>query len=174
MDKVEEIIKLDLACGNRKKEGFIGVDIVKIPQVDIVYDLDKFPWDFVKDNSVDEINIYNYLEHVKDLMGFMNECYRIMKIGAKMFVSSPYYTSMRSMQDPTHVRPISEATFLYYNKKWREENLLSHYPITADFDYTFGYMMFPEWASRNEEAKAFAIRHYWNVAADIQVALTKR
>jgi len=81
---------------------------------------------------------------------------------------------MRSMQDPTHVRPISEATFLYYNKKWREENLLSHYPITADFDYTFGYMMFPEWASRNEEAKAFAIRHYWNVAADIQVALTKR
>ncbi len=53
-------------------------------------------------------------------------------------------------------------------------NKLDHYPIKADFDFSFGYDFMPDWAMRSEEAKAFAIRHYTNVVADIQVVLMKK
>jgi hypothetical protein len=97
-----------------------------------------------------------------------------MKPGGKCEIVAPYYSSMRAWQDPTHVRAISEATFLYFNQEWLKTNGLDHYDVSADFDFSYGYVMSPEWISRSEEAKAFAIRHYINVISDIQVLLTKR
>lgn len=165
--------KLDIACGQTRPEGFYGVDIAKGENVDMVYDLEKFPWPF-PDNSVDEATCSHYIEHTKDIIKFMDEVYRILKPGAKALIRAPYYNSVRAWQDPTHTRVISEATFLYYNREWRVNNKLDHYPIKSDFDYGFGYDFMPDWAMRSEEAKAFAVRHYTNVVADIQVVLTKR
>lgn len=169
----EKVLRLDLACGDNKKEGFYGVDIAKTPSVDKVVDLDKFPWPF-KADSVEEIHCSHYIEHTKDIIKFMDECWRILKKGGKMTVIAPYYSSMRCWQDPTHVRAISEASFLYYNKNWREQNKLAHYPIKADFDFVYGYNLSPEWANRSEDARSFAIKHYINVISDIIVTLEKR
>ena len=169
----DQVLKVDLACGQNKQEGFVGVDIAKLPGVDIVHNLEVYPWPF-EDNSVDEVFCSHYVEHTPCLMKFMNELYRIMKVGAKCTVLAPYYTSMRCWQDPTHLRAISEASFLYYNKQWRLENKLDHYPITCDFDFSYGYVITQEWATRNEEARLFAIKHYWNVVSDIQVTLVKK
>lgn len=168
-----EPLKLDLACGINKKEGFTGVDICPGEGVDVVHDLESFPWPF-EDNSVDEVSMMNYIEHVKDLMGFMNELHRVMKSGAKCEVTAPYWSSIRAWQDPTHIRPINEATFLYYNKDWREREKLTQYPITADFDYSYGFFFYPGWEHRSDEAKNFAVLHYNNVVSDIQVSLTKK
>lgn len=165
--------RLDIACGQNKAPGFFGVDIAAAEGVDLVYDLEQFPWPF-PDNSVDEATCSHYIEHTKDLIKFMNEVYRILKPGGKVLFLAPYYNSMRAWQDPTHTRAISEATFLYYNKDWRVANKLDHYPIICDFDFTFGYNMTPDWAMRAEEARAFAIRHYTNVVSDIQAVLTKK
>lgn len=167
-------LKLDLACGKNKQPGFLGVDKVKIPEVDYVWNLEKFPYPF-KENSVDEIYCAHYVEHVPDLIKFIDEIYRILKPGGKALIVAPYYSSMRAWQDPTHKRAISEASFLYFNKGWREQNNLDHYlDIKSDFDFSYSYMITPDWATRNEEARAFAIRHYINVVSDIQVILTKR
>ena len=103
--------RLDVACGSNKTPGFFGVDIAKTKDVDVVWDLEKFPWPF-PDNSVDEIVCNHYIEHTKDLISFMNELYRIMVPGGTAIIRAPYYNSMRAWQDPTHVRAISEATFL--------------------------------------------------------------
>jgi SAM-dependent methyltransferase len=170
----EKLVKLDLACGERKQAGFLGVDKIKIPEVDCVWDLEKFPYPF-KDNSVDEIYCSHYIEHTADVVRFMNEIFRMLKVGGKCTIIAPYYSSMRAWQDPTHRRAISEATFLYFNKGWRTANKVNHYLATdADFDFSYSYMITPEWANRNEEARAFAIAHYINVVSDIQILLTKR
>lgn len=168
-----ESIKLDIACGNNKQDGFIGIDKVKTDKTDVVMDLEQYPWSF-PDNYTDEVNISHYIEHIYDLMKFMNELYRIMKPQTTATIVSPYYTSTRAWQDPTHKRAISEASFLYFNKKWREDNKLQHYPITCDFDFTYGYIMYPDFISRAEEYRAFAMRHFWNVVSDLKVILTKR
>jgi SAM-dependent methyltransferase len=166
-------MKLDIACGQNKKEGFTGIDSIKVAGVDIVHDLDKFPWPF-EDNSVEEINCSHYLEHTGDLCRFMDECYRILIPGGKMQVVSPYYTSVRCWQDPTHKRAISEMTFMYFNAGWRLSQKLDHYPIRCDFDFTYGYSINAPWNQKAEEARNFAITHYVNVVSDIFVTLTKR
>ena len=166
-------LKLDLGCGQRKQEGFVGVDIAPIEGVDIVHDLRNVPWPFA-DNSVDQIYSSHTIEHLDDLIPFFNEVHRILKPGCQAVIIAPYYSSIRCWQDPTHKQAISECTFLYYNKQWREEQGLSHYPITADFDFTYGYSFHPNWAARSDEARAFAVAHYINVVTDIQVAMTKR
>lgn len=181
-----DVIKLDLACGQRKREGFTGVDIAKADGVDIVYDLSKFPWEFLEDNSVDEIFSSHFIEHVDDLIPFMEEIHRVLKPaefdpnlpnkpvkGFATFIA-PYHQSTRCWQDPTHKQAISERTFLYFNKDWRKQNGLDHYPITSDFDYFYSYSFNPAVAGRSQEWLQFAINHYFNIVDDINVTVTKR
>lgn len=173
MKKEKKLLKYDLACGqNKNPDGFIGVDIRGKP--DIKYDLNKYPWKFAKSDTVDEIFCSHYIEHTEDLIKFMDECYRILKTGGKMMVIAPYYSSIRAWQDPTHKRVISECSFLYFNKQWRETNKLDHYGIKCDYDFAYGYAIDSSWVGRNDEARTFAIKHYWNVVNDIQVNLTKK
>ena len=176
MEDKKELIsqaKLDLACGQNRVEGYFGIDIAAGDKVDAVVDLEQFPWP-IESDSAEDIVCSHYVEHTPDLMKFMDEVYRILKPGGKIKIIAPYYNSIRCWQDPTHKRAISEATFLYYNKQWREANKLDHYPIHCDFDYTYGYDMNPSWANRSEDARNFAILHYNNVINDIHVVMTKR
>lgn len=168
-------MKLDIACGQNKREGFQGVDIYAGPGVDFVWDLEKYPWTPFKDNSVAEANVSHYAEHTKDLMAFMNEVYRICEDGAKVTIIGPYYTSIRAWQDPTHVRALSEATWLYYNKSWREMNKLDHYPINCNFDIGNAVLFFNEpWNQKADEARRFAAQHYFNAVSDMMVELYVR
>jgi len=169
--KINGELKLDIACGINKKPGFTGVDICG--GADIVVDLEKFPWPFA-DNSVDEIFCSHYVEHTPDLISFANELYRIMKVGTKAEIIAPYYSSIRAWQDPTHLRAISENTFLYFNKEWRQINELDHYPIVCDFDFECSYKFDPDWRDRSDDELKFAIKHYINVVYDIRATLIKR
>lgn len=191
--KKNQPLKLSLACGGHKPEGFKGVDVVKTDDTDYVQDLLKFPWSQFADNSVDEIECSNFVEHIPHgdsqhdpFFQFFDEIYRILKpatfdpenpnipISGFARIVCPYYSSMRAWQDPTHHRAISEASFLYLNKQWRIDNKLNHYPISCDFDFNYGYILAPEWQSRSQEAQMFAIQHYINVVSDIQVQIVKR
>lgn len=171
-DVVDDKVKIDIGCGSSKVPGYTGVDICDIEGVDIVHDLEQYPWPF-ENESVDEIHCSHYAEHVSCLIKFMDESFRILKYGGTMFIRSPYYNSIRAWQDPTHRQEISEATFCYYNAAWRKENKLSHYKIVSDFDFQFGYEYAPEWTLRSDEAKSFAAKHWTNVVNDIYVRLVK-
>jgi len=191
--KTSEPLKLSLACGGNKPEGFKGVDIAQTADADYVLDLLKFPWDQFADNSVDEIECSHFVEHIPHGDGyhdpffqFFDEIHRILKpaefdpanpnVALRGFarITCPYYSSMRAWQDPTHQRAISEASFLYLNKQWRLDNKLDHYPVTCDFDFSYGYVVNPTWQTRNQEAQSFAFQNYINSVSDIQVLLTKR
>lgn len=163
--------RLDIACGNRKKPGFVGVDMCS--NADVICDLEQFPWPF-EDSSVDEVYCSHYIEHTRDLIAFFNELYRVMKPGATAEIIAPYYSSIKAWQDPTHVRAISENTFFYCNREWRLINKLGHYPIVADFDYNFEFLLQPAWEDKSDTELRFAMRHYINVISDIHTVLTKR
>ena len=55
--------RLDLACGDNKKEGYKGIDVAKTDTVDYVVDLQQFPWP-IESESVEEINCSHYIEHI--------------------------------------------------------------------------------------------------------------
>ena len=176
-------INYDLGCGSNKQKGFIGVDIIKKgTQANIEWDLfHKFPWEFAKDNSVNSVFASHVVEHIPHGDGyydpfyqFMDECYRILKPGGTATFITPYYTSMRAFQDPTHLRFIGEASYLYVSKKWREDNKLAHYPIKCDFEVmNMNHAVSEEFTGRAQEAIQYAASHNWNVVNDLIVVLKK-
>lgn len=106
-------IKVDIGCGSRKPEGFIGVDIYPWPGVDIVADLTKFfPF---PDNTVDEIRAYDCLEHLPNIIHSMNEIWRICKPGATVDILVPSTDGRGAFQDPTHVSFWNINSFMYYS-----------------------------------------------------------
>jgi hypothetical protein len=196
IEKIQtDLLRLDLACGNNKQEGFIGVDVSESTGADAIANLSEGPmWmlfpkepssmEFKRlqpyldetyclhDGSVSEIFCSHFIEHVFDIKMFMEECWRVMADKAIIRIIAPYYTSVRATQDFTHIRSISENTFLYFNKKWITDNKLEHYEINCNFNIdSIKYIYYPEWGVRAKQAQEWARQHYWNVVMDIDVIL---
>lgn len=167
--------KLDIGCGERKQDGHIGIDIAPCPGVDYVLDVRKYPWP-IDDGVVDGIFTSHFFEHLDgpERVDFMNEAWRVMKVGAQMTVIVPFWSSRRSIQDPYHkFPPIAETSFLYFVEHWRQDNKLTHYPITCNFNFSYGYALDPELTLRAEPVQQDAIAHQVNQVNDIYVTLTK-
>lgn len=168
-------IRLNLGCGAFPKDGYINVDKVALPGVDQVIDLLRIPWPF-DDESVDEVLCEQLFEHFtgQERITFMNELWRVMKIGARARIVCPYYTSHGAIADPTHQwPPVSEASFLYFNWHWRKQHGLAHYPLCCHFEGEFEYVLDDFLASRNDETREFAKRHYLNSVSWLIVTLTR-
>lgn len=176
-------IKIDLACGNNKRENFYGIDIAQTPSTDLVMNLLQFPWD-IESNSVEELNCSHFVEHIPHdiknpndsrdgFIQFMDEAYRIMKVGGKATITAPYYTSIRAFGDPTHVRYIGEWSFFYFNQEWLKSNKLEHYNISSNFDIRYSYYITNELTLKSEEVRNEAFKHDWNAIDDIIVELIK-
>jgi predicted SAM-dependent methyltransferase len=111
-------MKLDIACGGNKQEGFTGIDIRKLPGVDIFHNLEVFPWPIRKE-SVQIAIASHYIEHIKPWLSidFMNEVWRVLVPGGTFCASTPYPGSRGYWQDPTHCNGWSEVTF--QPKPWK-------------------------------------------------------
>jgi predicted SAM-dependent methyltransferase len=116
---MEKLIKLDLGCGASKQEGFTGMDIRKLPGVDIVHNIEEFPWP-IKRNACTIIIASHLVEHIEPRYSiqFMDECWRIMTPGGTLCIATPYPGSRGYWQDPTHKQGWSEVTFQYFDPKF--------------------------------------------------------
>lgn len=183
---VNELLKIDLGCGARKQQGFIGVDIIPFDGVDVRFDLSDiftpWPWD---DNSVDEAHASHFVEHLTatERIHFVNELYRVLKPNAKATIIIPHWASSRAYGDPTHCwPPVSEFWFYYLSRDWRltqgnaPHTDESHWPngFACDFEATWGYGVHPEIGLRNPEFQQFALNFYKEAATDIIATLIKR
>lgn len=176
MKNVEHTGKLDLACGDNKKEGFFGIDKFKTASTDATFDLLEFPWP-IADASVDEANCSHFFEHIPKEKRplFMEELFRVLKNGAKATLITPM--GDRMFQDFTHEwPPVIPASYLYFNKEWRTNNKLEHgpYALKCDFDYSYGYGLDPYVAGFNPERQQFALKFHNNAATDLYVTVVKR
>ena len=111
-------IRLDLACGTNKQPGFVGMDVRKLPGVDIVHNLEKFPYP-LPDQCASLIVASHYVEHINPanfgFVKFMNEIWRLMKPEGQFMVVTPYAGSPGYWQDPTHINGCTETTFRYFD-----------------------------------------------------------
>ena len=109
------------------------------------------------------------------LILFMDEVYRILKPGGTATFATPYYQGGILWQDPTHRRGITELTYKYFDKQWRDNSKLNHYGIKSDFDVKLkGYDMFPDIKFTTDDEKKFGMRCYNNVIISMYVVLTKK
>jgi len=94
-------IKLNLGCGKDIKKSWINLDIKKYPGVDIIHDLNTYPYPF-SDNYADFILMKHVLEHLDNIVKVMEEIYRILKPNGKVEIIVPYYKHKNAFTDPTH------------------------------------------------------------------------
>ena len=118
---VSKPVKLDLGCGKKKQEGFIGLDIKDMPGVDIVCDVTKGI--SLQDNSVQFVIADNLMEHIGDeFLDVMNDIWRVCKPGSMVKLIVPGVHTSAAFQDPTHKRFFVIETFDYFNaehERWK-------------------------------------------------------
>lgn len=99
----EKKVKVDIGCGENKREGFIGIDIKPGKGVDIVASALNLPFE---ENSVDEIYSSNLGEHLlpEEMKIFLDEIYRVLKKGgeASLRIDRDFTKKRLLKKDPTH------------------------------------------------------------------------
>lgn len=121
-----------LGCGNSRKRmispvrkewnNLLTVDIDPGAKSDREWDLNNIPLPF-PDNSVDEIHIYNVLEHLGtqgDYRFFFKQFedfWRILKPGGFFCGITPDFNTMWTFGDPGHTRVINRGTIHFLSQK---------------------------------------------------------
>lgn len=131
---------LDIGCGTRPRNPYnrrhlCGTDIrawnpgTALPAPDFDYRvanlvLEPIPW---PDNSFESVSAFDFLEHVPRLLmkpngsgtrfpfvELMDEVWRVLAPGGRLYAVTPAYPSPEAFQDPTHVNIITERTHEYF------------------------------------------------------------
>ena len=182
------MFKLNLGCGQNRREGYINVDKYDSFSPDLVWDLEVFPWPF-DTSSVNEIVMHHALEHMGAstdvFLSIVKELYRVSVPNATILIAVPHPRSDGFTGDPTHVRAINPAVMSLFSKKnnrrWKElgwpNTPLATY-IDVDFEIVHTeFALTPYWAQQlssckiTKEDAEFAVNSYFNVADEIKITL---
>ncbi len=139
-------MKLNLGCGNKKRPGYINVDIVPSKTVDILANLNHAPFPF-KDDSFDEVYCDHILAHLDSFHKTIMEIVRITKNGGTLRVFASYFPSTKWFGDPDHKIPFGWRTFDGYTKlvdkpKFYEKWKLQH---ATNYGAGFPFIMEKRW-----------------------------
>lgn len=104
-------VKLNLGCGDLPLAGFVNVDIVPGPGIQVADLREPWPW---SDCSIDYVRASHIIEHLPDKIFTMNELWRVLKPGARVDIEIPTTDGPGAWQDPTHVSFWNRRSFLYY------------------------------------------------------------
>lgn len=142
-------MRLDLGGGtaNTKAPGHINIDICE--GADIHWDLNKglpkygeeFGFEVVDGNirkpqkfhEIEGIRCHQVLEHLREVIPLMNDCFEVLKPGGIMEISVPLAGTDPFWQDPTHVRGFIRRTFDYFCDDETTKDAREEYGITSKF-----------------------------------------
>ena len=118
-------VKLNVGCGRNIRPGWLNLDSMPLPGVDIVFDLEscasrRIP---LPDDSADELLLSHVIEHVHNILPMMQELHRVSRPGATMTIRVPYGSSDDAYEDPTHIRRCFIGSFGYFSQPmyWRAD-----------------------------------------------------
>ena len=114
---------LDIGAGEDRfkinpNDETITLDKIKLPNTDIVWDLEKTPLPF-KDNEFDYIHANHVLEHILNLENLIKELYRITKNNGIIDIKVPWFSSCSAFSMIGHIRFFAYTTFDQYRPKKR-------------------------------------------------------
>ena len=116
----------------------VSLDINPDHKPDVVHDLNAVPWPF-EDNSFDEINAWEVLEHIGqqgDYEGFFAhfyEAWRILKPGGVLAATVPKWDSEWAWADPSHRRVITPGSLTFLSQEEHKKQV----GVTAMSDFRF-------------------------------------
>jgi len=106
-------LKLDLGSGGEQQAGFYSVDLLALPGVDMVADLEQ-PLDQLPDNCAAYVYSRHTLEHISRLIPLLAEIRRITQPTGSVEIIVPHFSNPHYYSDPTHVRPFGLYSMAYF------------------------------------------------------------
>jgi len=165
-------MKLNIGAGCRPEKGFKSLDIDPETYPDYLADLENDDClKAIKDDSVDEVIMSHIFEHIRNIHGFMKELYRVCKDGAKIVITCPYWSHRTAVEDPTHVRFMTEKSMMYFNKDTTGSDG-RHF--CKDYDFKVEKIIMypdPEYAGLPSEELKEAASKYLNVIQAVSYTL---
>jgi len=92
---------LNLGCGRKRVEGAINIDVSTETKPDVVHDLNARPWP-LPNNHFDEVIANDVVEHLDDVLGTLEEIFRVCREDAVIRITVPHFSSANAYSDPTH------------------------------------------------------------------------
>lgn len=128
-------MKINIGCGNKSLDGFVGIDLFPCDAVDIISDISKYiP---IRESTIDEVYASHVIEHIFDIVLLMKEIHRVCKSNAIVTIITPHFSSIDSWRDPTHIHHLT-----YYSMNHFEKRDTSHYTgggfVVEDTKLSFG------------------------------------
>lgn len=123
---------LILGAGKHQREPNADhLDMYPFPGINVLENLNNPKWSIPSD-TYDHLNATHVIEHLDNLLNFLNECHRILKKGGSLYAISPAAgrNNLLEHSDPTHrrcfnkwsiinyVTPLGIAKFGYTDKAW--------------------------------------------------------
>lgn len=106
-------LQLNLGAGPKPLPGFYNLDLLELPGVDVVADLNE-PLAAFPDNSVAAIRTRHTFEHVANFLPLMRELHRVTRPGGSIEIVVPHFSNPYGYSDPTHVRFFGLYSFHYF------------------------------------------------------------
>ncbi len=163
-------IRLNIGCGRDVQAGWVNIDLVPLPGVDIVFDLEtcrevRLP---LKDDSVSEIRLFHVIEHIQDTLGLMEELYRVAADGCLCIIRVPHGASDEAWTDPTHRRPWFPGSFGFFSQPhyWRAD-----YGYRGDWQPQKVQLLVPRAMGLDGPRLLRAVKHERNIVSEMVAEL---
>jgi len=110
----DNALRINLGCGNKRREGFIGVDVGDFPAVDVRRDVLEYLRS-LPDGSVEEVYSRHFLEHLEPpaLQELLSQVDRVLRPGGRIHFIVPHFSNPYFHSDPTHRQAFGVHTFSY-------------------------------------------------------------
>lgn len=163
-------LRLNVGCGRDIRDGWVNVDTVELPGVDVICDLDdhpKLPYD---DDTVNEIHASHLIEHLHNPLPLLQELWRVAHPDAKAVFRCPYGSSDDADEDPTHVRRMYVGSWGFFSQPfyWRAD-----YGYRGDWRTSLVQLrLYPDLSGISDREAQAMIRFERNVVAEMVATLT--
>ncbi|MNB99563.1 hypothetical protein D3C75_468510 [compost metagenome] len=133
-------LRIDIGCGSNKEAGYLGIDRIAGPDVDIVCDIcQEIP---LPDNSAEFVMASRVLPYVDNLFAALSEIHRISIHKAVVCILAPYAHSFAHMSNPAFKQKFDEYTPRHFTGSFFQPPsgpvcpAIPDYPVPAPpFDY---------------------------------------
>ena len=125
LSELQRPYRLNVGCGRNSIDGWINLDCVALPGVNLVCDLENLGREPIAlpDDSVSQFLLSHVVEHIRDILPVMQELWRVAEPGATAEIRVPHGGNDDAWEDPTHVRPHFPGSFGYFSQPyyWRAD-----------------------------------------------------
>jgi SAM-dependent methyltransferase len=105
---------LDLGAGTAEQvPGAVRLDARRACRPHVVADVDRGALPF-RDGSFHTVGAYDVIEHVADLVRFLEEVHRVLRPGGVLRLTTPHFSSANAYTDPTHRRALGLRSLDYF------------------------------------------------------------